>query len=163
MKSPTLLILVLGIIIYSSCSKSHSAPLTPEQTLLEAKPWDLQSSDTIHYDLSYNETAHTTADLSDCDFQLHYFFASAGRFSGNIGCVPLADFETHQTWELDNNNIILYGSSDPRSGPPNFIVDSILLLTTDSLILRESIAPNSRNGSINYSPVPLLIHSVFTH
>ncbi len=155
-------LVLLFVVICNSCSKKPDS-LTGMERLLVLKPWKLQSSDTIRYDSAYHITGHPSANLSDCRNELYYYFYGDHTFSAYLGCSPPQNPQSSDTWDLSNDFLDLYADSSPRSGPIYIGVDSVELLTKDSLILSQRVIPYEPSSAGFLSSVPLLVHSSFSH
>lgn len=145
------------------CSKSHN--LSPTVALLNAGPWKLQSSDTLHYDATYQITGLTTA-VVNCTNRLNYVFYVDGRIQFYLGCTQPAPQPTSSwSWNIAGKNanfLVLTETMGPRSGPAAMIYDSIATLTKDSLVLYLAVHPSDPYSGV-YTQYPLLIKSWFTH
>ncbi len=163
MKSFAMAVLVL-LLIFEACSKPNGTPFTPSQRLLAGKIWKLRQSDTIIYDSSRQFVAEHIANLADCNQQLNYFFNYDGFVAIYNGChAPGWDKPDGSTWGVGGNFLELLASTCPRGCGPEYIaLDTIKLLTTDSLVVAEGTGPNISfyNGVI--SKYPEWIRSTFT-
>ena len=150
--------LVAIVLIVSNCSKSsgnHPTPLTNGD-------WKLLRSDTTLYDSAYHVTGLHSADVSGCDHQRHLILLQNGNFEGYAGCAKPSNLQPAGTWTNDNPYLIMYLSSDPRSGPIIVGTDSIEVCNWDSLVLFQRVSPHEPSSGV-YSLIPETIQSWWGH